>query len=273
MTDPILEATANNETSELSLKETGRWVIRTRDSIHLFDLDARTVTRIPGLSANPTVNDLTRPLRFIEACKVGHSGRWTMHPGPDDTGFDFFWARTSIIRSIRREQPVTNHDVETRTLEGAGAGGPIDRTPAYEAASDPRAVKMPRLSPMEQLWAQSGSFLDASTLSSRIGISANEATALAAREDLLVVPGVDGGALFPIWQFDDHGAIFAGIGEVLIALRTIDADPWSWARWLMAPSDETEITAIHRLRNGDQGSVVSDARRDAQQAEDNRRLL
>ena len=84
--------------------ETGRWRVYTRGSIHLFDFEAQTVTRIPGERAWPTFNDRTRPLRSIEACTVGARGYWTMHADGWSDAVDFYWHDSSIIQRIERIQ-------------------------------------------------------------------------------------------------------------------------------------------------------------------------
>ena len=90
--------------TELTMADTGRWRVTTRTSTHYLDLDARTTVRVPGASADPTINDRSRPLRSIEVCRVGESGRWTMHAeGSDRDDVDFFWAITSEIRSIEKD--------------------------------------------------------------------------------------------------------------------------------------------------------------------------
>ena len=86
--------------SELLGDEGGAWRVITRDSRHYFDLDLGTVTRVPGTGAPPTINDQTRPLRSIDALRVGARGRWTMYTDGWDEAIDFFWASTSIVSAI-----------------------------------------------------------------------------------------------------------------------------------------------------------------------------
>ncbi|TQL47397.1 hypothetical protein FB562_0455 [Homoserinimonas aerilata] len=89
--------------TELTGGEAGLWVVRTWSSHYFFDLDRRTVARQPGTMASLTINDTTRRLRTIEACRVGQSGYWTMK---SDGGYndptDFFWAVSTEIRWIKR---------------------------------------------------------------------------------------------------------------------------------------------------------------------------
>jgi len=102
---------------ELTGTESGRWRVITRDSSHLFDLDERTVTRIPGPNAKPTINDLSRPLRLIRQCWVGSRGHWLMEPDSIDSPFDYFWHISSAIQRIELIPP-TGHPAE-------GEAGPV----------------------------------------------------------------------------------------------------------------------------------------------------
>lgn len=96
-----------NGITDLSDVETGTWIVATRDSQHLFDLDHRTVTRIPGPTALPSVNDRPRRLRAIDSARVGERGAWTMHADEDSEIVDYFWAETSVVASITRIESAT----------------------------------------------------------------------------------------------------------------------------------------------------------------------
>jgi hypothetical protein len=98
-------------TCELTGVEGGVWRVSTQGSAHILDLDVMTVTRIPGLGRPASFNDVTRPLRTLEVCRVGEAGRWTMHS--DDETIEFFWHISSRIRRIEAlptssEPPETN---------------------------------------------------------------------------------------------------------------------------------------------------------------------
>ncbi|TFD04854.1 hypothetical protein E3T25_04905 [Cryobacterium sandaracinum] len=97
MADPESEPIRVNE---LRGDEGGAWRVVTRDSRHYFDLDLGTVTRVPGVNAPPTINDRARPLRSIDALRVGDRGRWTMYTDGWDEVIDYFWANTSIVAAI-----------------------------------------------------------------------------------------------------------------------------------------------------------------------------
>jgi len=92
----------SRETDELLGGEGGQWRVETQSSHYIFDLDAGTVTRHPGLTAPTTINDTARPLRAIELCRVGEPGAWTMR---SDGGYtdpvDFYWQVSTAIRSIQ----------------------------------------------------------------------------------------------------------------------------------------------------------------------------
>ena len=96
---------------ELTGTESGRWRVVTRDSSHIVDLDERTVTRIPGPEAKPTINDRTRPLRLIRVCRVGSRGRWLMEPDSMDSPVDYFWHVSSVIQRIELIPPI-GHQTE-----------------------------------------------------------------------------------------------------------------------------------------------------------------
>ena len=93
-----------DELQELTGSETGRWRVFTRDSLHIFDFDAGTVTRIPGPKAWPGANDRPRPIRSIESCRVGDRGYWTMQTDGWSPSIDHWWHFTSAIQKIVREQ-------------------------------------------------------------------------------------------------------------------------------------------------------------------------
>jgi hypothetical protein len=88
--------------NELLGSEGGVWCVVTRDSRHFFDLDNRTVVRVPGSAARPMLGDPVRPLREITSCRVGESGAWTMHTDGWDPEIDYYWHRSSVIQEIRR---------------------------------------------------------------------------------------------------------------------------------------------------------------------------
>ena len=85
---------------ELTGREEGVWNVVTRDSVHQFNFADRTVTRIPGRTARPGINDVARPLRQITECRVNQRGYWTMRSDRFDV--DLYWQSTSAISRIER---------------------------------------------------------------------------------------------------------------------------------------------------------------------------
>ena len=98
--------------AELTGRESGVWRVITRDSVHVFDFDMRTVTRFPGHDAVRTVNDRPREIWYIEICQVGKRGRWKMEHGGYFSDIDFYWADTSVIQRIERFETVVDEDTE-----------------------------------------------------------------------------------------------------------------------------------------------------------------
>lgn len=92
----------SDEIHQLTGQEGGKWRVHTSSSHYDFDLDKLLVTRFRGPNASYTINDLTRPLRGIEQCRVGEVGKWTMRSGGGYLDADFFWQVTSVIRRIER---------------------------------------------------------------------------------------------------------------------------------------------------------------------------
>lgn len=86
--------------------EGGCWTVTTLSSTHRFDLDAMTVTRIPGSDAVPTINDQTRPLLEIVTCTVGARGHSLMTPDDRDSPFlEHYWHLSMQVTSIEPALP------------------------------------------------------------------------------------------------------------------------------------------------------------------------
>ena len=97
-----VEAFARNNAivTRLTGAEAGLWEVHTRDSVHLFDLDARTVERRPGPNALlPNIKNV-RPLRSISVCEIGERGFWTFPS--DDVSVDYLWTNSSTVERIER---------------------------------------------------------------------------------------------------------------------------------------------------------------------------
>lgn len=93
---------SDKDVNQLRGDEGGRWQVWTQHSSYLVDLNAMTVTRIPGPDSMPTVNDVTRPIRTLDTCRVGERGFWTMFTDGWSATVDYFWQSSSVIRRIER---------------------------------------------------------------------------------------------------------------------------------------------------------------------------
>ncbi len=103
---------------ELTGSEGGILQVHTRDSIHVFDLDAWTIERKPGPNTWASPSDGSRRLRTIERCRVGERGHWTMKS--DDYLIDYYFHYTSVIQRIDRV------DTEERGKEGSQEPNRLD---------------------------------------------------------------------------------------------------------------------------------------------------
>ncbi|WP_292787399.1 MULTISPECIES: hypothetical protein [unclassified Microbacterium] len=80
---------------------------------------------------------------------------------------------------------------------------------------------------------------------------------------LLMLTTDEGVLLFPAFQLKD-GAVVDGLTEVLRALNTGVADPWTWAQWLnTSPPDSGLPSGIEMLCEGRITEVIRDAQQDA----------
>jgi hypothetical protein len=93
-----MTTTVGETMRELTGTEGGVWHVHTRDSIHVFDLDAWTVERKPGPNTWSDSSDGRRRLRTIKACRVGERGHWTMDS--DDFFIDYYFHYSSVIQRI-----------------------------------------------------------------------------------------------------------------------------------------------------------------------------
>jgi predicted phosphodiesterase len=65
----------------LDVRDRGKWIVRTHDAVHAFDLDNRTVERRPNPGARPSPTiDQPLPLLDIRMLHVGGVGIWTLDP-------------------------------------------------------------------------------------------------------------------------------------------------------------------------------------------------
>lgn len=97
-------ARAEATVTRLTGAESGLWAVHTRDSVHLFNLDAQTVERRPGPNALlANIRDV-RQIRSIKVCEIGQRGFWTF---PSDGPFvNYLWTFSSVVEHIERvEKP------------------------------------------------------------------------------------------------------------------------------------------------------------------------
>lgn len=125
-----------NELPELTGTESGCWQVFTRDSSHIFDFGAGTVTRVPGPHAWPGSNDRPHPLRTIEACKVGFRGLWTMKTDGWSDTIDYLWHSSSVIeRIVRIPDADAPHEVTAADPAAIPESDRSDDTGGWRAAA------------------------------------------------------------------------------------------------------------------------------------------
>ena len=88
--------------SELTLDQSGQWLVLSVTSAHFFDLDSRVVIRMPGYLAVEMITDGGRPIRAIERCRVGELGYWTMEPFEHEHDLILRWHQSTEIQRIVR---------------------------------------------------------------------------------------------------------------------------------------------------------------------------
>lgn len=96
------DAHLGEDRAELTLEQSGQWLVLSMTSAHFFDLDLRLVSRIPGDVAIEFVTDRGRELRSLDSCRVGEVGAWTMEPLPHESDIEFRWHRSTFIQRIVR---------------------------------------------------------------------------------------------------------------------------------------------------------------------------
>ena len=136
---------------ELDGSEGGMWCVVTFGSCHYFNLDLKTVVRVPGPEAVPLLGDLVRPLRKIEICRVGSRGSWTLNADPWDQENDYFLHSSSVIQEIK--QVVTARsvgDLNTGLWQVNAADEQLTTSPHTLLPDDRRSPGQPGLRTPEQ---------------------------------------------------------------------------------------------------------------------------
>ena len=127
------EASAEATVRELMGSEGGLWCVVTEASCHYFDLDRRTVVRVPGAGALPLRGDLARRLRGIGTCRVDSSGSWTLEADPWDQVNDYYLHTSSVIREIRQ---ITTAGPECERNTGINPATPVAVPPAAVSSAE-----------------------------------------------------------------------------------------------------------------------------------------
>ena len=130
------EASAEATVRELMGSEGGLWCVVTEASCHYFDLDRRTVVRVPGAGALPLRGDLARRLRGIGTCRVDSSGSWTLEADPWDQVNDYYLHNSSVIREIRQ---ITTAGPECERISAINPAVPVADFPAALTSAGPLA--------------------------------------------------------------------------------------------------------------------------------------
>ncbi|GAA3882521.1 hypothetical protein GCM10022381_25990 [Leifsonia kafniensis] len=223
--------------------EGGLWQVITQGSVHLFDLDAMTVRRIPGPGQPTTINDTIRPIRSILACRVGSPGRWTMHS--DDPLLDYYWHITSDIVTIERLEANVAPDIPLIPAEDGIEVSPLNSP-----------------SEIADMWFQHvGPFLGGAEVADFLGVAPSGLDELVNRWRVVRVITTDGAVLYPIYQFASTGPL-PGLSAILFTL-TLGLDDWGAALWLNRKSERFGGgTAADMLRNRNGGAVLLAANAD-----------
>lgn len=96
------EPAGPNEVEELTLEDTGIWLVHTAHSIHRLDLNQKTSQRIPGEdAARYDLGADVLKLRSITHCSVGSPAYFTYRT--DEPLLDYKWALTTPVVRIVRE--------------------------------------------------------------------------------------------------------------------------------------------------------------------------
>ena len=139
------DAAAETTVRELLGSEGGLWSVLTEGSCHSFDLDRRTVVRVPGPGALPLRGDLARRLRGIESCCVDSSGSRTLEADPWDQENDYYLHTSSVIREIRR---ITTAGPERERNTGIDPATPVTGPPVAVSSAESLAKdRRPRREP------------------------------------------------------------------------------------------------------------------------------
>lgn len=187
---------------ELTGDEGGVWRVTTVGSSHIINLIRGTVTRIPGIGRSASINDVERPLRSLDACRVGEIGRWTMMS--DDFLTDYYWQRTLTVQRIE-------------LLAGLELGKANTEVALQNIAASDGLYTVPEVAEL----------IGASHERVRQMFAAGQLIGLMWRDEL-VFPGVQFGP--------DHDEVAAFVQPLIVAGRELDYSLRGLTFWLYSPT-------------------------------------
>lgn len=170
----------------------------------------------------------------------------TLAHGPDQTLDDFVRiakkaiepTKTPKTRRVDRHRPEPR-EVTRRVRERIMPlvdDGTLSQ-PEADAALQAIAERLPdHDDPTEML----GPYYDTSGLRQRLGVTRQALAGRVQRNTLLGVEADDGSILYPVWQFDRHLKVFAGLPAILQELHRVATDGFSKALWLCTPQDDLD---------------------------------
>lgn len=99
-------ARGDAELERLTMRDHGRWVVRTADADLAFDLDAQTVERrpLPGSRPSPRI-DRPLPLLDIRVLNVGAVAIYTLDPLDEYTPYQDQFSAAVVDKIERAENP------------------------------------------------------------------------------------------------------------------------------------------------------------------------
>lgn len=108
-----------------------------------------------------------------------------------------------------------------------------------------------------------GPFYDQAGTAKLLGVDEAQLERLAEGGVILRVVTPDGYAVFPTFQFSEHGQPLPRLSEVLAFLRVGTSNAWTWALWLNTRLESRgNRSAAELLRIGEAETVLRDAWRD-----------
>jgi hypothetical protein len=145
-----------------------------------------------------------------------------------------------------------------------------ERGESPEDLGDARAVArlmVQALPRPHSLGEKVGPFYDTPGLAKWLGVTRQALDARVRNHTLLGLPtSGNGPRVYPVWQFTSDRSVIPHLSDVLRALATGSSDPWTYALWLSARTDDAYagMSAAEWLAAGrDPATVLAEARADA----------